>query len=134
MDSTLSFFVHSKVLTLTEVEEYLREFVGCVVVEVDSLCETALQSRVRIDKVMHVVSITSNNTNELATIILQTLEQGIDSFSAKRILIIRLQCIGLIDEQHTTHSRINQLVGLDGSLTSKTCNQLRTVCLYQLST
>ena len=133
MHSFPGIVIHGEVLTLGKVDEYLRQLIRGVVVEMDGLCETTLQSRVRINEVVHLISITCHDTNELATVILQSLQQGVNRLTAKGVIISRLQRVGLINEQHTTHCRVNQLVGLDSRLTRITGNQFTPICLHQLS-
>ena len=134
MDSTLCLFVNSEVLALGEVDEDFRQLVWSIIIKMDGLCETALQSRVAINEVVHLVGIAGNDTDELAAIIFQTLQQRIDSFSTKRVLITRLQGIGLVDKQHATHRRVYQLIGLDSCLAGIACHQFSTISLYQLTT
>ena len=71
-------------------QEDLRKLVGRIIVEVDGLCKATLQSWVGIDKVVHLVGITSYDTDKLTTIILQAFQQRIDSLSAKAVGIVRL--------------------------------------------
>ena len=106
VDSSLRIIIDGKVLALGEIEEYLRQFVRRIIVEVDGLCETALETGIGIDEVMHLIGITSNDTDKLAAIILQTLQKRINGFSTEGITIVGLQRIGLVDEQHATHRLI----------------------------
>ena len=84
----------------------------------NGLCESTLQAGIRIDEVMHLVCITCNNTDKLSTVVLQSFQQRVYCFCAKRVAIIRLQGIGLVNEQYSTHGRVYQLVGLDGGLST----------------
>ena len=86
-NGALRLFVDGKVLAFGEIDEDFGQLVGRIVIKMNGLCKAALQSRVGIDEVVHLVGITGNNTNELTTIILQAFQQRIDSLSAKRILI-----------------------------------------------
>ena len=133
MDSGLCILVDSKVLACSKLQEDLCQLVWSIVVEVDSLSEATLQAWVRIDEVVHVVSISSNDTDELTTIVLQTLQQSIDSLSSEGIAIARLKRICLVDKQHTTQSLVNQLVSLNSSLTRESSHQLRAVGLNKLA-
>ena len=133
MDSSTSILIHHEILAISQMEEYLCQLVRCIVFEMYGLCETTLQTWVRVDEIVHLIRITSHDTDKLTTIILQSLQQCIDSFCTERVLIIGLQSISFINEQHTTHCRVNKLVGLDGGLSCKSCHQLRAVGLYQLS-
>ena len=98
------------------------------------LCEPTLQAWVGIDEVVHLIRVACHNTDELSTIVFQTLQQGINSLGAKGIAIVRLQGISLIDKQHATDSLIHQLIRLDGRLSGIACHQFSTVGLHQLST
>ena len=100
----------------------------------DGLCKAALQTWVGINEVMHLVGIAGNDTDKLTTVILQTLQQRINSFRTEAVLIAGLQRICLINEEDTTHCRINQLIGLDSGLTREASHQLTAVGLHQLST
>ena len=122
MDSTTHYLINSKVLVTCQIQEDLRQFIRCIVVEMNRLCESALQTRVRVNKIMHLVGIASHDTDKLATIILQTFQKRIDSLSTKRISIIRLQGISLINEEYTTQSLIYQLIGLNSRLSGIACH------------
>ena len=133
MKGTFSLCVEGKVLSLSQVEEYLRQFVGGIVFKMDGLREAALQSRVGIDEFVHVIRITGHDADELATVVLQALQQCVDSLSAKGVLVTGLQRIGFVDEEHTTHGGVDELVGLDSRLPRKASHQFRAVSLYQLA-
>ena len=134
MDGCLRLFIDGEILTLRQIDEDFGQFIRRIVVEMNGLRKAALQSRVRVNEIVHLVGITRNDTDELTTIILQTFKQRVDSLSAEGILIARLQRVSLIDEQYTTHRRVNELVGLDSRLTRITCHEFSAVGLYQLST
>ena len=103
MNSIACFLIYRKLLTIGKVDEDLRQLIRSVVLEMNSLCKTTLQSRVRINKVMHIVGISGNDADKLSSIIFQALQQGINSLRAKAILIVRLERISLVDEEDTTH-------------------------------
>ena len=126
MDGSLRVLIDGEFLTRCEIQEYLRQLVWRIIVEMYRLSETALQTRVGVDEVMHLVCIASHDTDELSTIILQTFQKGVNSLCTKRITIVGLQGISLIDKQHATDSLIHQLIGLDGCLSGITCHQLST--------
>ena len=98
MDSCLCLFVDGEVLTLRQIDEDFSQFVRRIVVEMNGLREAALQSRICVNEIVHLVGITCNDTDELTTIILQTFEQRVDSLGTEGILIARLQRVSLIDE------------------------------------
>ena len=83
---------------------------------------------------MHLVSIARHDTDKLATVVLQTLEQRVNGLGTEGVLIVGLQRVSLIDEKHTTHGRINKLIGLDGRLSAITSYKFATVGLNQLTT
>ena len=80
MDSSLGILVDLEVLALCQMEEYLRQFVGGIIVEMNGLGETALQSGIRVDEVVHLVGIASHDTDELSSIVFQPLQQSVDGF------------------------------------------------------
>ena len=88
VDGSLSIVADGKVLVGSEVEEYLRQFVGSIVIEMDGLGEAALQTGVRVDEVVHLVGISGNYADELSSVVLQTLQQGVDGFSAERVTVV----------------------------------------------
>ena len=53
----------------------------------DGLGKTTLQSGIRIDEVVHLVSITSHDTNELTTVILQSFQQRIYCLATEGVVI-----------------------------------------------
>ena len=129
MNSGTHLVIEHEFLARSHIDEDLREFVGCIVFEMDGLREATLQTRVGVDEVVHLVGIASHDTDKLTTIV----QQGVDGLIAKGVLIIRLQRIGLVDKQHTTNGGVDKLVGLDSRLTREACHQLRTVGLNELS-
>ena len=133
MDSCTGIIIDSEVLVLCQMQEDFRQLVWRIVIEMNCLCKAALQSWVRVDEIMHLVGIARYDTNELTTVVLQTLQQRVNSLSTKGITITRLQSIGLIDKQDTTKGLIYQLVGLDSCLTSITSHQFGAVGFYQLT-
>ena len=133
MDSSLGILADGKVLIRRKMQEYLSKLVGGIIIEVDGLSEAALQSWVGIDKVVHLISITSHNTDELSAVVFQTLKQCVDSLSTKCITIARFQSVSLVYEQHTTQSLIYQLVCLDSRLTRESRNKFRAIGLNELS-
>ena len=80
MDSPLGLLIDNKLLLLSKIQEDLRQFVRCIIIKVYRLCEAALQSWVRVDEVVHLVSIARHDTNELTPIVFQALQQGVDCF------------------------------------------------------
>ena len=83
---------------------------------------------------MHVVSISCHDADELSAVVLQSLQQRVDSLCTKGVVIVRLQGVSLIDEEHTTHRRIDELIGLDGCLSRIACHQFGTVGFNKLTT
>ena len=134
VDSRTGIIIDGKVLAFCQMQEDLRQLIGRVIVEMNGLGKAALQTRVRINKVMHLVGITRHDTNELSTVIFQTFQQCVNSLSTKGVAIARLQGISLIDKENTTKCLVYQLVCLDSSLTCITSHELSTVCLHQLTT
>ena len=134
MDGCLRIVVNGKVLGGSQILKYLRQLVRCVVVKVDGLRETTLEAGVRVNKIVHIVGITRHNTDEFTTVVLQAFQQCVDGLSAKSITIVRAQSICLVNEQHSTKSRVNELVGLDGRLTTIACHKFSTVGLDELTT
>ena len=103
MYGTTRLLIDGKVLAFSQIDKNLCQLVRRIVFEMNSLCKATLQSRIGVYEVMHLVGIAGDDTNELAAIVLQTLQQSINSLSAKAVLIVRFQGIGLIDKQHTAH-------------------------------
>ena len=96
------------------------------------LCKAALQTRVCVNEVVHLVGIASHNTDELSTVILQSFQQRVNSLCTKTITVIRLQRIGLVNKQDTTHRRVYQLIRLDSCLAREACNKLAAVGFNKL--
>ena len=80
VDSRLCRFVNNKALSLCQIQEYLGQLIRRIVVEMNGLSKTTLQTRVRINEIMHLLRISCYDTDELATIVFQTFQQGIYRF------------------------------------------------------
>ena len=132
VDSIACRLINHHTLLRGQVDEYLRQLVRVIVVEVDGLREPALQSGIRVDEGVHLLGVASNDAHELTSVVFQSLQQGVDGLAAKRVVVVGTQGIGLVDEEYATQGRVYQLVGLDGSLTRIARYQLRAVGLYQL--
>ena len=78
MDGSLCLVIDSKALAFCQIEEDLRQFIGGIVVEMNGLGKAALQARVRIDEVVHLIGIAGHDTDELAPIVFQSLQQRVD--------------------------------------------------------
>ena len=100
----------------------------------NGLGKAALQSRVRINEIVHLIRIARHDTNELAAVVLQALQQCIYCLGAKGITITRLEGIGFINKENATQCLINKLIGLDCRLTRIASHQFRAISLYQLTT
>ena len=72
----------------SHVEEYLCQLVGSVVVEMYGLGETALQSGVGVDEVVHLLCVASHDADKLATVVFQTLQQCVDSLRSEGVLVV----------------------------------------------
>ena len=127
-------FVYREALFRCKIQENLCQLVGCIVVEMDGLRETTLQAGIGVDEVVHLVGIASNNTDELTAVVLQSLQQGVNSLSAEDVAIVGTKGVGLINEQDATQSRIYELIGLYSRLTTIAGNKFRAVGLHQLTT
>ena len=90
MHGSLRLFVEFKLLIRSHIQEYLRQFVRRIVVEMDGLCKAALESGVRVDEVMHLFGISRHDTDKLTAVVLQTLQQRVDSLRTKRVHIAGL--------------------------------------------
>ena len=115
----LHIFGDGELLRVGHVDEYLGQLFGLVVVEMYGLREAALQSGVRVDEVVHLVGVAGNNADELASVVLQAFQQRVDGLAAERVVVARMQRVSLVDEEHASHSRVDELVGLDGRLSGK---------------
>ena len=82
---------------------------------------------------MHLAGISCHDTNKLAAVVLQSLEQCVDGLRAEGVIIPRGKSVCLVDEQHASNSRIHQLVGLYGCLSTESRHQFRAVGLNELS-
>ena len=79
--------IHCEVLTLCEVNEYLCQFIRRIVIEMDGLGKAALQTRIGINEVMHLVCISCHDTDELSTVVLQSFQQRVYCLTAKGVII-----------------------------------------------
>ena len=74
MNGSSGIFIHHEVLGISQMQEYLGQFIRSIVIEMDGLGETTLQSGIGVYEVMHLVSIACHDTDELAPIVFQTLQ------------------------------------------------------------
>ena len=87
MDGCTRVITDSELLVFCQMEEYLRQLVRRIVVEVNGLREAALQTGVRIYEVVHLLRISGNDTHELSAVVLQAFQQCIDSLRTERVIV-----------------------------------------------
>ena len=87
LDCRLYLIAEHKLARHRHIDEYLCEFLGSIVIKIDCLRETALQSGVRVDEVVHLTGVSRNNTDKLSPVVFQSLQQGVDGLRAKGVVI-----------------------------------------------
>ena len=130
----LSGFTHHEFVVFCQIQEYLHQFIRLVIIEMQRFGKTRFQPRIGIYETVHLLSISRHNAYKSSTVVLQAFQQCFNGFASIRVIFPRTKGISLINEEHTPHSRINQLVCLDRCLSDKSCHQFTSVSLYQLST
>jgi hypothetical protein len=86
-------------------------------------------------KSSHQVGIASDDDNKVSAIVLHSLHERIDRFSAKvRAAVLRLvERIGLVDEQYAAERPIHDSIRFRGRLTLVHSDQVRAIRLDELA-
>ena len=95
--------------------EYVEEFLTIVVINMETMSESAGKSGIDIEKFIHLVLVTSNDNHKLATVVLHTFHEGLYGFLTIGI-IVATERVGLVDEEDTSHCLIAHAVDNLGSL------------------
>ena len=83
----LGVVVHSILSSACHVEEDVGKLFHVIVVEVYGLGESALESWVGVDEVVHLLCISSHYAHKLSPVVFQSFQQCVDGLGAERVLV-----------------------------------------------
>ena len=116
----------------------LEQLIGRVVVNIEEIAETATHARIDTEQIVHLLTIAGSNDHKLTTVVLHTFHQLFQSLRTLLVFIATLtqrrQCIGLIDEENSTHRLVAQTVNNLWRLTLIGADHLRAVDLDNVAT
>ena len=114
----------------------LKQLGRCIVFKLEDIRETALQSRVRLQHLVHLLSISCQYHHDVWFILGQESKQRLNDTQAIVFRIIGLdeQRICLIYKKNATRSLSQSLKCKRLCITEETSNKFRTFCLYHMAT
>ena len=116
----------------------LEQLVRIVVLDIQEIAEAAAYTRIDAEQVFHLCTIACCNDDKLATVVLHTLHQRLQSLRALLVTFAtgteRYQRVGLVNKEDTTHSLVAQAVDNLWRLTLIRAHHLRTVNLDHMAT
>ena len=113
----------------------LHQLVRAVTGEGDPGAEARRQAGVAAQEPVRVVRIAGQHDDQPVPVVLGPLEQRLHRLGAERVAALVadvVQRVGLVDEQHAAHGRVDQLVGLDGGRAEVLAHQVAPVRLDHL--
>ena len=111
-DMRLGVGIEAVVLLLEFLAEDMGELLGGVVGELQPFVEAGGDAGVGIEEVEHLLGIACDDTDELAAQLLDGLQQRVDSLAPVVATLARGEGVGLVDEEHAAHGRIDHLARL----------------------
>mmetsp|Transcript_70673 Transcript_70673/g.199548 ORF Transcript_70673/g.199548 Transcript_70673/m.199548 type:complete len:483 (-) Transcript_70673:45-1493(-) len=94
----------------------LPELLAAVVAELEAERHARLEARIRLEERLHLLVVASEDDDDLATMILDLLDQRVDGLLAERVPAALDQGVGLVDEQDAAGGAPDRLLHLRGSL------------------
>ena len=103
-------------LLFHHIQEYLGEFLAIVVLELYFLLESGIESRVGAQEHRHLLGVAGDYADEVSGPVLKVRQQGVYGFLTNLVVVSLLEGVGLIDEQDSAHCLVDDLFGLEGSV------------------
>ena len=101
-------------LVFGERKHDFKQFVGRVVVDIEEIVESAFESRVYSEEVVHLHSVSRHYANEFSPVVLHSLHQFFQCLSPLLVsfpcLAHRSESVGLIHEENAAHGLVAEFV------------------------
>ena len=118
-------------------EQYPVKFVGIIVLDVEEIIKTALESGIDAEEVVHLHTIASRDDNKAAAVILHTLHEGLQCLGTVLVAFSRLvdgcQRIGFINKENASLCLVAQTIDQFGCLALILAHHLRPVNFHHVS-
>ena len=128
-----SLFVHIEDVSalLHIVAEHLSKLLRCVVRELEPFRESAVQTGVGGEELLHLIGVAGEYDSEVVTVVLYLRYQRRHGFSSVAVLLIAHERISLIDEEYTPESALDLFLDLGGSLAHMLSDQVGSRAFHE---
>src|SRR5258708_26609874 len=102
-------------------EQFFKSKIG----EVQVVCNARTDTRVGLEEGFHTVLIARENNDEIIALILHHLQEDLDGFlSIVPFVFLTVEVVGLINEEHPSHSSLTAVFGFGGSMADVLTNKV----------
>ena len=131
-DLFLRVLLHNVVILLAvEVEDRLQ-FIDGVIREFKVLVEAGLETGIAVDELLHRLGVSRDDHDQIVSVVLHSLEDGIDRFLAERVVLLG-ERICFVDEENAAHGLLDLLLRLEGGLSHISRDQAGSVYFHELA-
>jgi len=105
----------------------VHEFINLVVGEVDVVSDTGLHTRNVREELVHSVFVAGNGNDEVVLVVLHDVEENLDGLLSVVPVVGRVvEVVGLIDEEDSSESLLDHLLGLGGGVADVLSDEIVT--------